>query len=146
MFGRKKTIIPMALNQIESEGYHLTIDILVNDKPARLIIDPGASRTVFDETELIELLNRSDFKKSNRENTGIGKKGIESKYTTIQKLTLGALTLENYNVATVDLSGLKQHYKSLYLSPVHGLLGGDLLHEYKAIINYKKLMLTLYLD
>ena len=46
--------------------------------------------------------------------------------------------------AVLDLSTISHAYSSLNLPPVIGVLGGDILQRYKAIINYKKLHLKLF--
>jgi hypothetical protein len=44
---------------------------------------------------------------------------------------------------TGDLSAIKFAYEKLNLPPVIGVIGGDILMDYKGIINYKNLTLTL---
>lgn len=43
------TTIPLQILPIENDGFHLMIVVKINRKNANLIIDTGASRTVFDE-------------------------------------------------------------------------------------------------
>ena len=44
--------IPFKVLDIGGEGYHLLLKIHINKKVANLIIDTGASKTVFDKTRI----------------------------------------------------------------------------------------------
>jgi predicted aspartyl protease len=49
---KKISNIPLELMNIEGDGYHLMIEAEVNEKTVRLLVDTGASKTVFDKTRL----------------------------------------------------------------------------------------------
>ncbi|MDG1476456.1 MAG: aspartyl protease family protein [Vicingaceae bacterium] len=51
-----KTILPIEIFPIEDDGYHLKVEIVINGKPANLILDTGASRTVLDENRITEFV------------------------------------------------------------------------------------------
>jgi hypothetical protein len=59
------------------------------------------------------------------------------------QLQIGELTIENYEAPVFDLSAIKFAYEKLNLPPVIGVLGGDILMDYKGVINYQTLSLTL---
>ena len=46
-----KTTIPFKIIKIDDEGFHLLIKVYINKKVAHLLIDTGASKSVFDKTE-----------------------------------------------------------------------------------------------
>jgi len=144
MFGQKKSKIALNLLKIDDEGYHLSVEVKINGKPATLIVDPGASRTVFDEQGIKAFLkDESEAQLINRKTTGVGTEEIQAKRIEVNTVQIGDVIIPNYNAAAVDLSGINEHYKHLHFGEIEGLLGGDILEEHKAIIDYKKLTLTL---
>ena len=43
----------------------------------------------------------------------------------------------------LDLSAVSEMYQSVGFKPIQGILGGDFLRQYQAVINYQTLELTL---
>jgi len=68
---------------------------------------------------------------------------MERYYVICSELKLGKLIIENYEAPVFDLSAIKFAYEKLNLPPVIGVLGGDILMDYNALIDYKNLTLTL---
>ena len=54
------TNIPLQLLPIENDGFHLMVEVEINGKKANLVVDTGASRTVFDEIEIQNYLNEDE--------------------------------------------------------------------------------------
>ena len=52
----KRTSIAIQMLSIEDDGLHLLVESEVNGKSCRLLIDTGASRTVFDQNRIGVLL------------------------------------------------------------------------------------------
>ena len=55
------TKIPIQILPIEEDGFHLMTTVKINGKKANLIIDTGASRTIFDETLIKNFLPKSQI-------------------------------------------------------------------------------------
>ena len=49
---KKRITIPFDLLSIEGDGFHLLVEALLNGRPAKMLIDTGASRTVFDKERI----------------------------------------------------------------------------------------------
>lgn len=49
----KITEIPISIISIEGDGFHLLIPAKINNKKATLLIDTGASRTVFQKDQML---------------------------------------------------------------------------------------------
>ncbi len=62
---------------------------------------------------------------------------------TIAELRVGDFIIRDFEVAVLDLSHINQAYKSLGFGQVLGVIGSDLLQEYKALIDYESRTLTL---
>ncbi|MNL62848.1 hypothetical protein D3C87_1869130 [compost metagenome] len=52
-------------------------------------------------------------------------------------------TIKNYRAAVLDLSSINYAYEQMNLQPVIGVIGGDILGRYGAVIDYKKKTLKL---
>jgi len=131
------------MQAIENDGFHLKISIKINGKKACLILDTGASRTVFDETRIANFIGNDTLKKHDRLSTGLGTTTMTSKKVTLKKIQLGNLVIKDYQATILDLQHVNQSYLKLDLDPVDGVLGGDILNDYQAVIDYKNEALVL---
>jgi len=141
-----KTILPIEIFPIEGDGYHLKITLFINGKPACMILDTGASRTVFDETRVSTFVDEDSIEEQDRLSTGLGTNSMESKQVILDKLKIGEITIKAYGAAVLDLSHVNQSYEKLNIKPIDGVLGGDILYDYNAIIDYeqKELVLSMH--
>ena len=63
----------------------------------------------------------------------------------IAKFEIDNLILESIDMAVIDLSHVNQMYESIGIENINGVLGGDILMNYNAVIQYKKRSLKLSL-
>jgi hypothetical protein len=138
-----KTKLPLTILPIENDGYHLLVKILINGKPANLILDTGASRTVFDENRIVDFLGHDKLEEQERLSSGLGTTTMTSKKVEIDNLQLGEIKIKSYEATILDLQHVNQSYEKLELALIDGILGGDILMEYNALINYHKRELIL---
>ncbi|MCF8235133.1 MAG: retroviral-like aspartic protease family protein [Bacteroidales bacterium] len=145
----KKTIsteIPMQQIPIENDGYHLTIPARINGKKARLLIDTGASRTVFDKNRILPFLKEqeAEFEENEQLSTAMGTNQLQSQIFILDRLKLGDLKIRDYPAILLDMVHVNHSYEKLDIQPIDGVLGGDILSRYKAVIYYKTNKLKLY--
>ena len=138
-----QTIIPFKILNIDNEGFHLLIKIHVNRRVARIIVDTGASKTVFDRTRIEKFVNERNFDVHEKMSSGLGTNTMKSQTTTIQRMKIGMIEIQNYRAVLLDLSHVNQSYEQIGLKPVDGVLGSDILLQYKAVIDYDKKVLKL---
>jgi predicted aspartyl protease len=138
-----KTILPLVISSIENDGFHLRLKIIINGKEANLILDTGASKTVFDEEKIVPFLGHNDLEEEERLSTGLGTTTMKSKSVIIDKIELNELVIQNYEATILDLKHVNQSYEKMGLEPIDGILGGDILVDYKAVIDYEKKELVL---
>jgi predicted aspartyl protease len=138
------TEIPIQLLEIESEGFHLMVQGLINGKKASFLVDTGASRTVFDQEAIKAYLPEPSFEENEKLSTGLGTNSMPSQVTTIECIRFGELEINQYVAIVIDLQHVHQSYSMLGLPEINGVLGGDILNSYKAVINYKKKKLKFY--
>lgn len=129
--------------QLPPHGHHLFVKATLNGQPVRLLLDTGASKTVFDKTSLETLLGKDALLDIDELSVGLGTSAMQGQQAVLQKWVLGKQTYKNYTVAVLDLSHVNQTYQSIGVKPIIGVLGNDILMERKAIINYQNLSLTL---
>ncbi len=134
--------IPLRLLKLE-DGYHLLIRIRVNDKPAHVLIDTGASKTVFDRERSKRFLDEKSFEKHDQLSTGLGTSSMATELAIIQTISIGKVMVRNYKAAVVDLSHVNAAYSKLNKKPIDGVLGSDILREKSAIIDFGKKVLVL---
>ncbi len=138
-----KTILPLELFPIEDDGFHLKTTIGINGKAANVIIDTGASRSVFDEVSIVDFLGHNEFEEQDRLSSGIGTTTMASKKVVIDVLEVGTIQLKKYEATILDLGHVNASYEKLDLEPMDGILGGDILTDYNAVIDYAKKELVL---
>ncbi len=137
------TRIPLQILDIGGEGYHLMIKMLINGKVAQVIVDTGASKTVFDKTAIEKFVKHKKFDKHEHLSSGLGTNTMTSQTTNLKKIKIGDVVIENYTTVLLDLSHVNNSYTQIGLNPVHGVLGSDILLKYGAIIDYEKKILKL---
>jgi len=137
------TIVPLELINLNDDGFHLLVEVVVFGQSFHAVLDTGASKTVFDKGTVEKHMMDGVLMASDKLSTGLGTNTMESHTIILPILKIGKLKLKNFEAAVLDLSTINQAYSSLNLPPVIGVLGGDILYSHKAIINYKKLRLKL---
>ncbi len=137
------TTLPLTIQAIEDDGYHLLTSILINGKKALVIIDTGASRSVFDETRIVDFIGHSNLAEHDKLSSGLGTNTMTSKKVMLEKLALNGLVLNHYEATILTLHHVNQSYQKIGLAPIDGILGGDILTDYHAVIDYKTATLTI---
>ena len=137
------TLIHFKILDIDGEGFHLMIKIQINGKPANLIIDTGASKTIFDKKRIAKYVSNKKFDAHDKLSTGLGTNTMKSHTTTLKKIKIGDIEIPNYKTVLLDLSHVNKSYKQVGFPPIEGVLGSDILLEYKAVIDYEKKVLKL---
>ncbi|WP_316816027.1 aspartyl protease family protein [Pedobacter nyackensis] len=134
--------VPLTLINLQDDGFHLLVEIVVFGQKLLAVVDTGASRSVFDksfiETHVKNIENTEETHATTLFTTS------STLQATIPKVKIGALILRDYEAVALDLEAVNQAYQGLGHPPIAAIIGGDLLLKYNAIINYKKMKLYLY--
>jgi len=131
-----KKCIPLELIDLNGNGFHLLVNVTVLNKRFKLVLDTGASKTAFDKALLLDLIQENDLINSGHLTTGLGTNNMESFTTAITDFYVGKFHVPTLEVAVLDLSAINIAYQNLKIAPVLGVLGGDILMQYEAVINY----------
>lgn len=129
--------IPIKILKLD-DGFHLLINIRVNGKHARLLIDTGASHTVFDKERIVNFIKKEKVEKHDKLSTGLGTSNMKSHLAVIENISLGKIEIRNYKTVVIDLSHVNVAYKHMKQKPIDGILGSDILKKHKAVIDYGK--------
>lgn len=134
----KKISIPLQIIDLHEDGFHPLINIKVFGKRFKVVLDTGASKTAFDKSMLLEGFADAVLNISDRLSTGLGTTTMESSTAIISDLHIGRILIDEFEVAVLDLSAINHAYRQLGHPQVLGVIGGDLLMKYKAVIDYGK--------
>jgi len=131
--------LPLELVPIEQDGFHIFIKARINGKRARFLVDTGASRTVVDKARVMRYMPHEEaaFEKLESFSAGLGTNTMESHTIVLKSLSFGRLVLRNYITAALDLSHVNNSYGMIRMKKIDGVIGGDLLHRLRAVIDYK---------
>ncbi len=140
---KRITTIPIDLVIIEDDGSHLLVKSKINGKVARLLIDTGASRSVFDIERIKQFVSEKSFPEHDKLSTGLGTNSMPTSTITLKSLKIGDLVIENFPAVLLDLQHVNGTYTTLGHSAIDGVIGNDILVRYHATINYKKMLLML---
>ncbi len=140
-----KLTIPLTQIEIE-DGCHLIAAIWINGSIARMIIDSGASATVFDEKRLVNYVSPETARIEHRKvSSGLGVDKVKVSGVILDKIQIGDLRLYEFEANAMNLSSISRAYYDMKEKPVEGVLGSDILKRYRAIINYDELKLVLFI-
>jgi predicted aspartyl protease len=138
-----KTILPIDIVTLgEDNSFHLFVRGLINGKEYDLLIDTGASHTIFDAS-LIPEAPVSEIESHDIQSAGIHAGELKSSIGHIKKFKLGELKRVNWVVVLIDLTHVNDLYKKFSDKRVAGLIGSDFLLKHNAMIDYKKRVLVL---
>jgi len=139
--------VPLRLINLQDDGFHLLVEIVVFGETYLAVVDTGASRTVFDtailDKHLTEVIIHEDPHEEEHQATTLFSTS-KTVLATFPLLRLGKLIIREYTTVGLDLQSVNQTYEHLGHPVIAAILGGDILLQYHAVINYKKLTLKLY--
>lgn len=139
--------VPLKLINLQDDGFHLLVEIVVFGESHWAVLDTGASRSVFDKTLLEKNIAADDIEAVNTADENVATTLFSTSTTavaTLPKLKIGKLKLKKYQAVGLDLQSVNEAYEHLGHPLVAGIIGGDILIRYKAKIDYKRLLLKLY--
>ena len=129
--------IPLTVNAVG----HFEVAVQVNGQPARMLLDTGASHTIFD-TAGAERLGLQTSPTGARA-SGVGASDHAMETTSVDELRMSGITLRALSAWTFDLGHVNRGLAVHGGPPIDGAVGGDVLRPAEAVIDYARA--TLYL-
>ena len=140
------SFVPIEVTSIEGDGFHLMIRVEINGVPARMLVDTGASRSVFDKDRIDNFFTeRPDFEENLQKSTGLGTRDMQSQAVYLSELKIGELVIRNYPAVVLDMSHVNLSYQEIGLTPIDGVLGSDIMMQYGARIDYRNSLMRINL-
>ncbi len=133
-----KYTLPIEIIDLHGEGMHLFVRVKAGRKNCRLLLDTGASRTVFDSERFAKLFPLVQIESLDKLSTGLGTDSLSGHSGIIPSLSFGKLKLIDFKTVILNLSHVNKSYKSLGFPLIDGVLGSDLLFKFLAHIDYGK--------
>jgi predicted aspartyl protease len=140
---KKEQAVKIILEQLDKDGYHLFINLKVNGKKCRCLIDTGASHSVIDKRFYEKNFKKKKLKTVKQSTTGLHSSTAESHFGKIEQLTIGKTIVKNHVAAAIDLSHVNSTYAQIKKPKIQGILGSDILWQYKMIIDYGRMQLII---
>lgn len=128
--------VSIEILNLNDDGFHPLVEVVLFNRTFKAVIDTGASRTVLDKTTIETYIDETTLLISDKLSTGLGTNSMESYTLLVKEIQIGGLSIDDIEVAVLDLSTINTAYETLSVTPVIGVIGGDILVKYNAIINY----------
>ncbi len=131
--------IPLHIIELEQDNYHILIEGNFEDEtPSYWVIDTGASKTVLDSNLKQFYANVESDNEEDYQSAGINQGMLDTTVGKIHFLRFGKFKIVNQKVALIDLNHVNEIYEKYTSFKIAGLLGGDILMEYKCMIDYSR--------
>jgi hypothetical protein len=137
---------PLQIIDLNGDGFHPLLNIKVYGKTFTVVLDTGASKTAFDKGLLLKANKKALINDSDILSTGLGTNSMQSFTATIHDMRIGRLKIPEFQVAVLDLSTINIAYTQMGHPQVLGVLGGDILMKYQAVIDYGKQVIKFTVD
>jgi len=130
--------IPIEVIELEQDNYHLLASVRFSDgESGKWVIDTGASKSVFDQN-LPQYYKTLDGLTEELHSAGFYDEPIKSTLGILESFSFGKFRIDEMKVAVMDLSHINTLYSKYSGIKICGLLGGDFLIRYNAVIDYRK--------
>ena len=137
-FLKKQGYQPIVLTTLPS-GHHL-LSAKLNGKKGNFILDTGASTTCIDEAKIEKFKIKA--KDTEHKATGAGSNDIDIQFSKKNKLKIGDWQIKKLPLVVMNLGHINE-VLSMFDIEVDGIIGSDVLHDGKGIIQYEKELLFL---
>ncbi len=133
---KKPVEVKLSIEALDFTGYHVFLNVTVNGKRCRFLLDTGASHSVVDKAFFEKHFGKRSLKTVKQSTTGLHSSTVESHFGRIKDLKIGALLIKKFTAAAIDLNHVNATYASIKKAKIHGILGSDILRANKMIIDY----------
>lgn len=139
-----KTEIPLHTADLGENGLHFYIISTFKGEEKVVIVDTAASKTVFD----LDQMPPECIMETNESMNGIGIGGevSESAVVNIEQIDLDSHSIKDFKSYAISFKMINDMYEKFIDKKVFGLIGADILFEYKAIINLGTMTIILHTD
>ncbi len=137
--------IPFKIITIPGKGCHIMCTAALSGYKVNLLIDTGASLTVFDVSRYRKIFPQTQINSFKDSFRGVGTDQIKTFTAVLDEISFEGLTLTALEILLIDLENINHTYAQYDLDKIDGVLGGDLLQRLQAKIDYTDHSITLCL-
>lgn len=131
--------VPLTLINLNDDGFHLLVEIVVFGEKHWAVVDTGASRSVFNKTFIEQYSDAVVDQEEEETNATTLFTTSSTIQAVIPKLKIGKLIIKSYHAVALDLETVNDAYVLMGHPRIAAILGSDIFLKYQAKINYKKL-------
>lgn len=140
-----KISLPFTIKELEKSSFHPLVEAELDGKIVNLIIDTGASRTVFNKNivagfPIISIDNEEPFA------AGINAERMSIEQIKIDFIKIGGASFYDMIVFSTNLDAISNLYEEMAGIRIEGLLGCDFLIQYKAVLDFNKNHISLRIN
>jgi 8-oxo-dGTP pyrophosphatase MutT (NUDIX family) len=144
---RMKKIIEVPFEMIaldKQQNVQPVICAYIGEHPVRLVIDTGASHSCLSKKIVKQFVGKTKIEANMV--VGIGRGKLRNKLIHIPDFRIAELEICDYAFLTLQLTQINKVLSFLGIAPIDGLLGSDILYQYKAIIDYNDLKIIFQIE
>ncbi len=134
----KQYKISFKVCELEGGGAHILVKTIVNKCKSYLLIDTGASNSIFDINNQIFVDNEYDIEGDVNQASGFNSEIQNIKLGNIENLSIGYFRVKNLQTLFTSLEHVNSLYQKMKLPKILGIIGSDFLIKYNAIINFEE--------
>lgn len=131
--------VPLTLINLNDDGFHLLVEIVVFGEKHWAVVDTGASRSVFNKTFIEQYSDAVTGQGEEETNATTLFTTSSTIQAVIPKLKIGKLIIKSYAAVALDLETVNDTYELMGHPRIIAIIGSDIFLKYHAKINYKKL-------
>ena len=139
----KQYKIKLSLIKLDDSSFHIIAEGRINNVYLNLIVDTGASMSVFDSEYLKEHVPAMEGKQELIHSAGISAEKIETIRSVAETFVIGNLVMHQYPLMLINMSRINGLYSKYTGKTVHGLIGSDFLYSMKAVIDFGNSLMIL---
>lgn len=135
--------VKLRILNLDGGGRHIAVNSVINGKRAVLLIDTGASNSIFDTDHKAFIELSLEEIKSEGSGSGFNSEISNLFHGEIKELKISRFMNDNYPAIFTSMSHINKLYKSLKLPVIAGIIGSDFLVENDAIIDFGMQIMSL---
>jgi hypothetical protein len=120
---------------------HITVIARLSGKPVRFIVDTGAGGTCI-HSGVVEKYKLSLTAKA-KKGGGVGTSTMKMTTVASHNLSLEGVDLSSFKLIALDLSHVVAGFAKSKVEAIVGVLGADVLHRKRAVIDYSRSIILL---
>lgn len=139
----KSYSIEISIIELDNFSFHIITEAYINGLKVNLVIDTGASMSVFDSNFFKDHVSKSAEKQEKIMSAGITASKINAVRSYAENFKIGLLEINKFPMILIDMKRINTVYRKATGKEIHGLIGSDFLVSMKAVIDFDKQLLLL---